>query len=114
MAETGLSGPFALTEAEVNQQVDRKSAGTYALDQAHDSGAFRISYVGRSDTDVNERLRQHVGKYRRFKYEYYASPEEAFAKECGLYHDFNPPSTIQHPPRPLGSKWKCPHCKLYG
>jgi hypothetical protein len=114
MAETGLRGPFALTTEEVNKEVANTSPGTYALDQGHDSGGFHISYVGRSDTNVNERLLEHVGKYKRFKFEYYGTPREAFDKECGLYHDFNPPAKIQHPTRPNGSGWKCLHCKIWG
>ena len=114
MAETGLKGPFELTEVALQQEVGQKSPGAYALDRSHDSGGFHISYVGRSDTDVNERLRQHVGKYKRFKFEYFATPKDAFEKECGLYHDFNPPSKIIHPERPSQSGWKCPRCKIFG
>ena len=114
MAETGLLGPYPLTASDINGEVREKSPGVYALDRSHDDGPFHISYVGRSDTDLNSRLHEHSGKYKRFKYQYQVSPEEAFAKECGLYHEFNPPSTIAHPPRPLGSKWKCPKCKVFG
>ncbi|MBZ5728790.1 MAG: hypothetical protein LAP87_27895 [Acidobacteriia bacterium] len=114
MAETGLSGPFALSASAIDQEISKTSAGVYALDQSHDSGAFHISYVGRSDTDLNQRLHEHVGKYKRFKYEYYDSAQDAFEKECALYHDFNPPSRISHPARLKGSGWKCPRCHLVG
>ena len=114
MADTGLKGPFELTDAGISREVVETSAGTYVLDRSHDSGPFHISYVGRADTNLNERLHEHVGKYKRFKFEYYSSAKEAYEKECGLYHDFNPPSTISHPGRPLGSGWTCPRCKLTG
>jgi hypothetical protein len=114
MAETGLLGPYPLKAQEIDNEINRKSPGVYVLDRSHDDGPFHISYVGRSDTDLNARLHEHGAKYRRFKYEYYPSPEEAFAKECWLYHEFNPPSTIAHPPRPHGSKWKCALCKVFG
>ena len=114
MAETGLHGPFPLKAPDINGEVTQKSAGVYVLDRSHEEGPFHISYVGRSDTDLNARLHEHAGKYKRFKYQYHGSPGEAFAKECGLYHEFNPPSTIAHPPRPLKSNWKCPHCKVFG
>jgi len=114
MAETGLLGPFSLTPEEIQERVGEKSAGVYALDRSHEEGPFHVSYVGRSDTDVHARLKEHAGKYKRFKFQYVGSPEEAFARECELYHQFNPPSTIAHPPRPIGSKWKCQHCKVYG
>lgn len=114
MAETGLHGPFPLNAPEINGEVTEKSPGVYALDRSHEHGPFHISYVGRSDSDLNARLHEHAGKYKRFKYQYHGSPAEAFTQECGLYHEFNPPSTIAHPPRPLGSKWKCPQCKVFG
>lgn len=110
MAETGLNGPFALGKSEIDTAVTRQSPGAYALDQSHDTGPFHITYVGRSDTDVNARLQEHVGKYKRFKFEYYESAEQAYTKECELYHDFNPPARIAHPSRMTGTKWKCPRC----
>src|SRR3954469_20141965 len=114
MAETGLNGPFALQAAEIDKEISRKSAGVYILDRSHEDGPFHISYVGRSDTDLAARLREHGEKYKRFKFEFHATPEEAFARECALYHQYNPPSTIAHPPRPIGSKWKCALCKVFG
>jgi len=114
MAETGLNGPFLLKAQEIDTEIKEKSAGVYVLDRSHDDGPFHISYVGRSDTDLKARLHEHGERYKRFKYEYHTSPEEAFAKECWLYHEFNPPSTIAHPPRPHGSKWKCALCKVFG
>src|SRR3954465_4789442 len=107
MAETGLNGPFLLKAQEIDTEIKENVGGVYILDRSHEDGPFHISYVGRSDTDLKARLLEHGGKYKRFKFEYCASPEEAFAKECNLYHDFNPPSTIAHPPRPNGSGWKC-------
>jgi len=114
MAETGLNGPFPLRKTEIDNEVTRTAPGVYALDRSHEDGPFHISYVGRSDTDLKARLHEHGEKYKRFKYAYQGSPEEAFATECQLYHQFNPPSTIAHPPRPLGAKWKCALCKVFG
>ena len=111
MAETGLNGPFALQPAEIEKEITRTSPGVYILDRSHEDGPFHISYVGRSDTDVKARLLEHGAKYKRFKYEYYGTPEDAFAKECDLYHDFNPPSTIAHPPRPTAPSGSAPAAK---
>ncbi len=91
-------------KTEINEVVTQQSPGAYALDQSHDSGPFHITYVGRSDTDVNASLQERVGKYKRFKFEYYPSAEEAYQKECALYHDFPTPPAhrIAHPlPTPL-------------
>src|SRR4051812_4673789 len=60
MAETGLLGPYPLKAPEINGEVSVKSAGVYALDRSHEDGPFHISYVGRSDTDLNARLHEHA------------------------------------------------------
>ena len=109
MAKSGLRGPFPLTKTSVNENVTRLSPGAYALGRLK-GGVFYIGYVGRSDSDVRDRLHDHVGAYSRFKYEYYASEKTAFEKECRLYHDFNPLANKIHPDRPAGSRWKCPMC----
>lgn len=114
MANTGLRGPFPLTGSGVDKEVTKKSAGAYALGNTNDKGAFVVKYVGRSDDDVNARLKQHVPQsYTQFKYEYYSSAKAAFEKECNLYHDFNPPDNLIHPDRPDGTNWKCPQCNKF-
>ena len=112
MTYSGLRGPFPLTENGINQNVTRQSPGAYALGRSKED-TFHINYVGRSDSDVASRLRDHVGKQSQFKYEYYASEKAAFEKECRLYHDFYPPGNKNHPGRPAGSGWKCPMCNIF-
>jgi hypothetical protein len=81
---------------------------------ADDQKVFNVFYVGRSDTDVAGRLKQHAAEwYPQFFYEYYPSSKAAFEKECNLYHDFNPPDNKAHPARPQNSNWKCPRCKIF-
>ena len=116
MATSGLRGPFTLSNTSIDKEVTRTSPGAYALGQNDASGAtFHINYVGRSDGDVNARLKQHVGKYKQFKYEYYSSPRAAFEKECHLWHDFGAPPTDNavHPARPANSGWSCPRCNVF-
>jgi hypothetical protein len=112
MATSGLSGPHALTNKGIDDAVTQTSAGAYALGRS-DSNTFYISYVGRSDSDLNARLKNHVGNYTQFKFGYLGSPKAAFEKECNLYHDFNPPDNSIHPDRPKNSGWKCPRCKVF-
>lgn len=107
MASSGLKGSFPLTDDKINEEVSRTSPGAYALGYVKNE-SFYIDYVGRSDTDVNDRLHDHVGKYSRFKYDYFGSAKAAFEKECMLYHDFNPKDNEVHPARPNGTTWKCP------
>lgn len=112
MATSGLRGPYPLTRENINRNVTRTSAGAYALGPSED-GTFYVHYVGRADVDLAKRLADHIGKYARFKFEYYDSPKAAFLKECRLYHDFNPRDNKVHPARPAGSGWKCPVCKVF-
>jgi hypothetical protein len=114
MASSGLQGPFALNDTTIDKVVTKTSAGAYALVWADANGTFHISYVGRSDGDVNKRLHDHAGKYAQFKCDYFGSSKSAFEKECNLYHDFNPPDNTVHPARPSGSSWTCPRCRGLG
>ncbi len=112
MAFSGLDGEYPLTESGIDTNVSRTSAGAYALGRTKDE-KFLISYVGRSDDDVNARLKKHVGDYAKFKYGYFSSPKAAFEKECNLYHDFEPPDNKIHPARPDNTNWICPRCSKF-
>jgi hypothetical protein len=109
MENTGLAGPYILSVDRIDAVVTRASPGIYALDRTDKNDAFYISCIGRSDVDVAARLKTYVGgRYKYFKFRYSASAQAAFAKECTLYHDFNPPDNHTHPDRPRGTNWKCP------
>lgn len=111
MANSGLFGPHALTEFGIDAAVKGTGAGAYALGSTNANGVFTISYVGRSDTDLSGRLKDHVGSYMQFKFGFYSTPESAYLKECSLYHDFGALGANHvHPARPEGSKTKCPVC----
>ncbi len=112
MASSGLDGEYPLTESGVDTNVSRTSAGAYALGRT-EGEKFLISYVGRSDDDVNARLKKHVDDYAKFKYGYFSSPKAAFEKECNLYHDFEPPDNKIHPARPGNTNWTCPRCSKF-
>ena len=116
MASSGLKGPYRLTDSSINEHVTQTSPGAYAL--GTDKGnTFTISYVGRSDDDVNNRLHDWVDHYSDFKFDYFDSPKAAFEKECHLWHDFGGPKGLldnkKHPQRPEGSGWKCPVCTIF-
>lgn len=113
MANTGLRGPFPLNKRSIDGNVASTSAGAYALGRVED-GTFYVSYVGRSDSDIGDRLHDHVGSYSSFKFEYFATAKAAFEKECRLYHDFDPPANKAHPARPSNTNWKCPVCSIFG
>lgn len=116
MANSGLKGPFKLTSTEVDKNVRTNSMGAYALGRSQ-NGTFFIDYVGRSDSDLHGRLKQHIEKYTEFKFDYFPSTKSAFEKECNLWHDFDGPKNSLdnkvHPDRPNGSGWQCPCCKIF-
>ena len=81
MATSGLRGTYPLTNASIDENVTRTSPGAYALGHTSDS-SFLVKYVGRSDGNVNARLKDHVGSYKRFKFEYYGSAKAALRKSA--------------------------------
>jgi len=115
MANSGLSGPYTLTAENIDLIVVYKSPGAYALGHLNSEGGYIIDYVGRSDSDINNRLKSWVNKgYNSFKYGYFNSPLSAFEKECTLYHDFgNNRNNKEHPARPVNSYWLCPVCSFF-
>ncbi len=112
MPSSGLHGPYALTTQKVDTVVTKTSPGAYALGKAQ-SNKFYVSYVGRSDEDVNDRLKDHVGDYEEFKFIYCSSAKAAFEKECRLYHDFPNSNNDIHPARPRRKNWECPVCDIF-
>lgn len=115
MANSGLNGPYTLSGPRILATVSRYSPGAYALGRTNSNdNTFLISYVGRSDTDVANRLQQHVGNYAQFKFDYFQSESAAYKKECQLYHDFDPPDNQIHPAKPEGSSLSCPVCGYSG
>lgn len=114
-----MDGPHALTTNEIDRVVTRTSAGNYALGHYKGNGSktFIVMYVGRADSDLAGRLKDHVGeKYPLFKFSYATSPKAAFEKECKNYHDFGGSQKLDnkiHPDRPVGAHWKCPYCDKF-
>jgi len=111
---SGLRGSFSLNEQTVNEEVDSGSPGVYALGYKKEK-TFYVRCIGRSDTDVNVRLKEYIGKYDQFKFDTSDTPETAFIKECQLYHAFGGPQgkiphNKNHPDRPQGMAWSCPMC----
>jgi hypothetical protein len=78
MPATGLSyGPYVLTVAHVDRYVSAK-IGTYVLGLERD-GTFYVGYVGRSDTDISDRLKDWaLAKYQMFKFDYFTTTKTAF------------------------------------
>ena len=111
-----MYGPYEFTKEMVDRKITKKSAGNYALGYLRND-VFVVRYVGRSDSDVNGRIKDHIGEcdeYQMFKFSYATSPRAAFLEECRNWHDFQGPSgklnNEYHPDKPKGTHWVCPEC----
>ena len=63
-----MNGAYPLTDEAVDETVTRTSPGNYALGYM-DGTTFMVFYVGRSDSDVRQRLHEWVGapsSYERY------------------------------------------------
>ena len=126
MGSLNMTGPYDFNKDSIDINVTKVSSGNYALgflDKNSDN--FHVTYIGRSDSDVNDRLKKQlsvtkniISKYETknlsFKYSYASSPKEAFEKECYNYHNFVNSKKLgnnQHPERSGDEEWKCPICK---
>lgn len=108
-------GSYPLDESTVDARVTKVSPGAYAVG-AEKGKHFSVQLVGRSDTDIRPALKQYIGEYDRFKFEYFDTPEAAFVRECLLYHRFNEPAgrlAEGHPVRSAGTSWQCPKCNAH-
>ena len=98
-----MQGPYPILD--IDTYVTPDSIGSYILSR----GSNAAHYVGRSDTDLNSRLKSHRGTgYVSFWFELASSPLEAFYSECDLYHKYNPQDNEMHPTAPPMASWKCP------
>jgi hypothetical protein len=115
MSVVNLVGPYALTQASINQHVSIKSPGVYVLGVTNAANnTFPVDRSGRSDIDLAGRLANHIGKYREFMYAYFNTSREAFYAECELHHAFTPSHNEMHPDNPNGLSLRCPHCRACG
>ena len=121
MPSTGFGKSYPLNNETIDSVVTEESAGTYVLGhiktkKGKEKKTFVVEYVGRSDDDINGRLKKWVDKYPMFKFGYYGSPKAAFEKECNIYHDFGEKELLdndRHPDRPKNANWKCPRCDIF-
>lgn len=107
-----LYGPFPLTDERIDDNVV-SSPGVYALGYTR-GDEFVIAYLGRADDDLKTELTAHArGTYPLFKFAYALSAEDAFAKQCELYHETVGLENDLHPNPPHGSEGICPRCKTW-
>lgn len=117
MARTNLFGPHTLDKSIMDLIVRGKGPGAYALERRA-GNSFTVNYVGRSDDDLNQRLKQWCGdRYKRFKYAFFETAKASFNKECQIWHDFGGTNrkldNEKHPERSAGKDWQCPVCDIF-
>ena len=112
-----MNSSFPFTLSGINTNVKKTSIGNYALGHIGKNGSFIVRYVGRSDSNVRNELKNYLDIYddcKNFKYSYALTIKEAFEKECKNYHDFNGNLYNKyHPDRPDGKKYECPVCDIF-
>lgn len=116
MKTLDMDGPFSLTNEEIDRRIASGKPGNYAYGRKDEEGAFLVQYVGRSDTDLNDRIKHGIKDgYKLFKFSYASTPKEAYEKECRNYHDFGGDRgklhNEIHPAKPERRLFlSCPHC----
>lgn len=116
MATLNMDGPFPYTREEIDRLVPEGVPGNYAFG-SFDVGknVFYVQYVGRSDSNLHDRIGHMLGKYSHFMASIANSAMEAYHKECQNWHDFGGEEKCLdneiHPDRPNGAKLAfCPVC----
>ena len=114
MASLHMSGPYPLTTEDIDNRIPIGSIGNYAYGYLDEKNVFRVQYVGRSDTDLNDRIKHGVGQYKLYKFSLAETVKDAFEKECRNYHDFGENRSLDnaiHPDKPENKNYKCPVCE---
>jgi len=122
MASLNMGISYDLTYDEIDRLVAKGRKGNYAYGYLDERGIFIVRYVGRSDTDLKERIKHGITdmetdptcRYERFKFSYAETVQEAYEKECQNYHDFGGAEGFllnkRHPDKPEGYTVSCPIC----
>ncbi len=112
MKTLGMGASHRLNVTNINRYVRMGRIGNYALGYKEDD-IFYVCYVGRSDTDLNVRLKEHIDEnsdYEYFKFKYAETVADAYMTECRNFHDFPNENNKNHPAKPEDYVGKCPVC----
>ena len=89
MESLEMSGSYSLSREAIDQVMSRKSPGNYALGYMVDD-TFDVFYVGRSDSDVKQRLHEWIDVPSRSE-TYASSGKAAWDVRCGDVLPLNAP-----------------------
>ena len=115
MASLGMGEEYKLSDIIVSMIVPENVIGNYAFGYIEEN-IFMVCYVGRSDTDLRQEIKQQMKTNRaknctHFKFSIAKSVKDAFEKECRNYHDFGGADRLNnqnHPAKPAGTNYTCP------
>lgn len=101
-----MIGPITLSRQNIDKFIPPRAIGAYILSR----GENIVNYVGRSDIDLNARLKQHLqpGQNIQLWFEIKDSILDAYYLECEWFHKYMPSDNTNHPATPPGALWKCP------
>ncbi|XOA42985.1 MAG: hypothetical protein ACKKMO_00745 [Candidatus Nealsonbacteria bacterium] len=121
-----MKGPFDLTSKNI--QNVKKEPGVYILGNKENNDKYIDYYVGRSDSDISDRLtywlnltqgevepkndseRCVLNNRPKFYWRNYTeSARQAYEQECKIYHDKKHECNDIHPAKTY-STWFCPVC----
>lgn len=109
-----MSNVYELIRKSVSLNVRKNSKGSYLLGFLDPDEKFIPFYPGRSDTNVQNRLFNHVssGVFTHFRVFHVERVRDAYHQECRDYHLLlrSGITNIIHPARPKGLPYKCPYC----
>lgn len=117
MASLGIGKVHRLFDIIVSMIVPENVIGNYAFGYINKvNGAFVVCYVGRSDTNLRQEIKQQMKTNRaknctHFKFSVAESVKEAFEKECRDFHYFGGADRLNnqnHPAKPAGTNYTCP------
>jgi hypothetical protein len=108
------NGPHNLDKENVENLVEKKRLGNYAIGYISPIGGFAPKIIGRSDKDIQEEILNKIDVagqkgYDKFCFKYADSLKENFERECLNYHTYQRQlDNKMHPTPPEGSDFKCP------
>jgi len=107
-----MNGPYSLNSQTISSVIPGNSIGAYILSKdgkvAH--------YVGRSDSNLANRLGQHISDYQNYSHFWFETSNSilaAFELECQWWHKYKPDDNEVHPDRPDNTNWQCPVCNIF-
>lgn len=104
-----MSPWIELTEANLVQEIPIGVLGVFQLSKDGD----RISYVGRSDSDLQEEIKKFLSKdYKYFQWVQLPWTKETYEMHCRLYHHAGGKSHLDNIDHPYSTNNKQNFCPL--